>query len=145
MPLKIRVNSLNKKRKINTGSVKRLALRVLGDFRRKNALVDITFVTDKKIKALNKRYMRRNAPTDVISFSLKDERFLQRKILIGDIYISSDMASENAKHFGSAYEEEISLYVIHGLLHLIGFDDKAAEEKNKIRELERKLLKKTKS
>ena len=71
MPLRIRVNNLNKKRKINKTGVKKAVALVLRSFRKNNALIDITFVNRKRIRVLNKKYMGRNRPTDVISFLLE--------------------------------------------------------------------------
>lgn len=141
MPLKIRINNLNKKRKLNKTSIKRIASKVLKDFHKKDALVDITFISNKKIKALNKKYMGRNSSTDVISFSLEETVSRKPKKIIGDIYISSDMAYINARRFNADFKKEILLYTIHGILHVIGFGDKTAKEKRRIRKLEEDFLK----
>lgn len=132
MPLRIRINNLGKRR-VNGAIIKSAVLRVLKAFRKKNASVDITFISDKRIKTLNKKYLRRDRPTDVIAFSLKEA--------IGDIYISSDTAYRNAKRFNTSFEKEILLYVIHGVLHFLDFGDKSISEKNRIRRLENKFLK----
>lgn len=142
MPLRVRIGNLNKKRKINQKAIKKIAVSLLRAFKKKNALIDITFVNNKRIKMLNKKYMRRNTPTDVISFLLEEKLFLQRKALIGDIYISSDMAYNNTRRFNTNFQKELRRYVIHGLLHLVGFNDRTLKEKNKIRRLEEKFLKK---
>ena len=133
MPIKVKITNLNKKRKVSITLTKKAVLQVLKSFKKKNALIDITFVTDKRIRALNKKYMKKNRPTDVISFSLKEN--------IGDVYISSDAASRNAKRFKTGFRKEALLYAIHGVLHFLGFGDKTAGEKNKIRKLENKFLK----
>ena len=59
MALVIKINNLNKKRKIDKNAIKRIAAKVLKSFGKKSALVDITFVTNRKIKVLNKRYMKK--------------------------------------------------------------------------------------
>jgi len=136
MPLKIRIKNLNKKRKIDRIAVKAAVLRVLSGFRKSDCVIDITFVDTRRIKALNKKYMKRKGPTDVLSFSLAG-----KPALIGDIYISSDEAKHNAKRFNTYFRKEILLYAIHGVLHALGFGDKSAGEKKKIRRLESKFLK----
>ena len=141
MPLKVKISNLNKKRKFNKAVIKRKALTVLKAFNKKNALIDITFVTDKKIKALNKKYMSRNRETDVLSFSFV-EKMLSGKNIFGDIYISSDRAAFNARRFGSIFDKELLLYVIHGILHVLGFGDKTKKEKKLMRKLEERFLKK---
>ena len=132
MPLRVSINNPGKRR-INRTRIKKAALRVLKPFRKTDALIDITFISDKRIRALNKKYLKKNRPTDVISF------FLKRGT--GDIYISSDTAYRNAKRFKTSFQKELLLYTIHGILHFLGFGDKTAKEKTKIRKLESKFLK----
>ena len=141
MPLKIKINNLNGKRKISGKIVRKAAERVLRKSGLKTALVDITFVGNRKIKTLNAEYMKRQSPTDVISFTLEGCDIRDKKGPVGDVYISSDMAWDNARRFGTSYEKEILLYVIHGMLHLLGFGDKTAREKKKIQKLEKQFLK----
>jgi len=141
MSLKIRISVLNKRRRTNVRELKKYALRVLRAFGKTEALVDITFVDNRRIKALNKKYMGRNRSTDVLSFFLGDEPAARKNCLIGDIYISSDMAAKNTGFYGTNLREELRRYVIHGILHLIGFADKTPGEKVLIRSLEEKYLK----
>lgn len=133
MPLRIKISNLNKRR-INQKAIKKTAIFILQSFKKDDALVDITFVSNRKIRTLNKKYMRRNESTDVLSFLLEEKK------LIGDIYISTDMAYNNAKRFKTGFAEEVHRYVIHGLLHFLGFRDRTIKEKNKIRKLEDKFL-----
>ena len=137
MPLKIRIKNLNKKRKIDRIAVKTAVLRVLRGFGKSDCVIGITFVDTKRIKRLNKKYMKKREATDVLSFSLGR----RRGEIIGDIYISSDEAKHNAKRFNTCFRKEILLYAIHGVLHTLGFGDKSAVEKKKIRRLESKFLK----
>jgi probable rRNA maturation factor len=134
MPLVIKINNLNSKRKVPKRAVRAAALRILDRFKVKHALIDITFVDDKRMKALNKKYKRKCESTDVLSFLLRAET------LIGDIYISSDMARRNAARFKTDFGREATLYVIHGMLHLFGFGDKTKEEQKRIRALEARFL-----
>ena len=87
--------------------------------------------------------MNRNRATDVLSFILEEKSISGKKKLIGDVYISSFAARKNASRFKTNFRKEIFLYVIHGTLHLLGFGDKTAKEKNKIQKLEQKFLKQT--
>ena len=140
MPLRIRVSNLHKKRKINKNAIKKAALKVFGSFKRRDALIDITFVTNRRIKTLNKKYMHRNTPTDVLSFSLEGPS--RNTKILGDVYISSDMAYSNARRFKTSFTKEVLLYTVHGMLHLLGFEDKTVKEKKRIRSLEENFLKK---
>ncbi len=141
MSLKIRISNLNKNTKIDTPAVKKAALRVLRGFGKKEALIDITFVGNVRITALNKKYMGRSGSTDVLSFLLAKNEGRKKSRLIGDIYISSDAARQNAARFKTGLPAELLRYVVHGTLHLVGFDDKTAKEKIKIKKLEDKYLK----
>jgi len=136
MALKIKISNLNKKRRIEKKKIEKISRGVFRSFKKKNALIDITFVSNSRIKKLNKKYMKRNSETDVLSFSLGEKDF------VGDVYISSDKAYQNAKRFGTSLKEEIFLYTIHGVLHLAGFGDKTKKEKSIIRKLEKRFLKK---
>ena len=141
MPLKIRISNLSKEVRIDKKTVKKIAAFVLRKNKMRNALVDITFVSNRRIRALNKMYMGRDRATDVLSFTLEEKSIWRRKKLIGDVYISSDMARKNAGRFKTNFRNEIFLYVIHGSLHLLGFGDKTAKEKRKMQKLEQKFFK----
>lgn len=141
MPLKIKINNLNKKRGIGNDIIKKAAFLVLNDYGIREALIDITFLTDSRIKNLNKKYMRKDRPTDVLSFSLNGGVSKKNQTLIGDIYISSDTAYRNSVKFKTNFREELMRYVIHGVLHLLGFRDSPTAEKIRMRDLEEKFLK----
>lgn len=76
--------------------------------------INIIIVADKYIQVLNKQYLHKNQPTDVISFPLDEE-------LWGEIYISRDRAKEQAKERQIMPEQEITNLIIHGILHLAGY------------------------
>lgn len=141
MPLRIRITNLNRRRRIQGAALKKTVLRVLRSYGNKEALIDITIVGNRKIKALNKKYMGKDVPTDVISFLLDKDEQGRKDRLVGDIYISSDMAAKNARRFKTKLGKELFRYVIHGVLHLLGFDDETLKEKNRIEKLEEKFLK----
>jgi probable rRNA maturation factor len=78
--------------------------------------VNLVLMKDKKIKELNRRFRKKNKPTDVLAFPMNEEGVL------GDIAISTETARRNAKRFGVSYEQEMKRLVIHGVLHLLGYD-----------------------
>lgn len=77
----------------------------------------IVIAGDDTIRRLHKRYLGESSPTDVLSFGSDDAGYL------GDIIISYDTASGNARLYGWGVQNELSLLVVHGLLHLLGYDD----------------------
>lgn len=89
--------------------------------------ISVFLVDDAQIQKLNKKYLKRDYPTDVLSFgaehklSNKDEYF-------GEIFVSTQTAKKQAKEYGNTYEEEISELVAHGVLHLLGVHHKDDDE-----------------
>jgi probable rRNA maturation factor len=76
--------------------------------------VHVILVSDARIAALHEQFMQIAGPTDVITFQH------------GDIFISTETAQANSRRFGSSTDAEIRLYIAHGILHLLGFDDTTA-------------------
>ena len=97
-----------------------LARGVLRAERVRDALLSIAFVSADEIMRLNERHLRRRRPTDVIAFGF--ERAGDREPVIGDIYIASDVARENARRHGVSVREELARLVVHGTLHVLGHD-----------------------
>lgn len=115
------------------------------------AEVSLAIVDDETIHALNRRYLDHDWPTDVISFSLQEEALppeatpradLSGKRIDGEIVISSETAARVAAEQGTPAEEEISLYLVHGLLHLCGFDDQTSGDRERMQERQQTHLQK---
>ena len=89
----------------------------------------VLLVDDREITRLNRRYFRRNRPTNVISFPMIDETpaSLHSRIL-GDVVISADTARRDAEEVGKKAEEEILFLMIHGILHLAGYDHEGTKK-----------------
>lgn len=86
--------------------------------------VSFTFVSRQEIQALNERWLGRDRPTDVIAFEMGDG-----DALIGDVYISPEVAAANAAERHEAEDAEILRLVIHGALHVIGLDHPGTEDR----------------
>lgn len=95
---------------------------------------DITLIIseDKKLRKLKKTYFHKDILTDVITFNLEEEG----EPIEGEIYISLERIRENAQKFKQDIAIEIRRVIIHGCLHLIGYDDKTLEEKKEMTRLE---------
>lgn len=94
-----------------------------------NTEVSVTFVTDEVIAQLNEKYRQKVGPTDVLSFECDGAQSdLELPIIddevfeLGDVVIAPDVAIRQSYEFGTTFEEEISLLLVHGLLHLCGYD-----------------------
>ncbi len=98
----------------------------------------IVFGNKELLKELNNIFFNINYVTDVIAFRLNE---YEEKNIEGEIYICLPVAKDNAEYFDEPYEKEIARLVIHGGLHLLGYDDKTKVEKRKMRSLEDKYLK----
>jgi probable rRNA maturation factor len=97
---------------------------------------------DREIQGLNRAYLSRDCPTDVLSFPMAEGPFsaVQPHIL-GDVVISAETALRQAEARQAGLYEELALLLIHGILHLTGYDHEHASEQRRMRRIEQKLLK----
>ncbi len=104
------------------------------------------FTDDKFIKSLNNKYRGIDKPTDVLSFSLKEGAVKSPEVesdkLLGDIIISVETAQRQADTLNHSIEKELTVLLIHGLLHLTGYDHEKDKDYKTMREIESEILKK---
>ena len=103
-----------------------------------DAEISVAFVDNPTIHGLNKRYLDHDEPTDVLSFPLSEPA---AKKLSGELVIGAEVALAQANERGHDVQAELALYVIHGLLHLCGYDDKSDQCAMEMRGRERHYLK----
>ena len=102
------------------GATARRILKILGY---EGYELTVVLVDDREITRLNRQYFRRKRPTNVISFPLMDDSPVSlRSRNLGDVVISAETARRDAEEIGKKAEEEILFLLIHGILHLAGFD-----------------------
>lgn len=118
----------------DTEKIKDISKRLL-KYLGKTKDLSIAFVDDKKIIELNKRYRKKDSVTDVLSFGM------HKANLLGDVVISVDTAKRNSFIYHSTLDEELILYIIHGILHLSGYDDATARDRRVMEKKQRELLK----
>ncbi len=97
-----------------------------------NAHMTVILCDDDRIQELNKEYRDKDVPTDVLSFAIMDEgseefhfdlsAFKELPLELGDIFVSRDKAKEQAREYGHTYQRELGFLVVHGFLHLNGYD-----------------------
>src|SRR5688572_23932974 len=97
-----------------------IARRVLASEGVRDAVVSITFLGRRPMAALNRRHLGHRGATDVISFGFSEST--RRGPVIADIYIAPDVARANAQRHGVGVREELARLVVHGLLHVLGYD-----------------------
>ena len=102
----------------------------------KNSEVSITLVNDAEIKKINKKYRGINKPTNVLSFELDDD------VLLGDIFISLDTVRREAKSENISVAEHTAHMIVHGVLHLLGYDHLNDKDAEKMEKKETAILKK---
>jgi probable rRNA maturation factor len=103
----------------------------------------IVFVSDAVIKKLNRQFRGQNHATDVLSFPTEAERFeSENQSSLGEIVISAERAAVQAKQNGLTFDNEVQQLILHGLLHLCGYDHET--DKGEMNRLELKLRRKLK-
>ena len=107
-----------------------------------NGVVNIIIVDNKKIREINKEYRKIDKETDVISFALEDDdTFIELPIrVLGDIYISIDKVKVQASEYGHSEKREICFLVVHGILHLLGYDHMNASDEKVMFSKQEKIL-----
>lgn len=96
-------------------------IRRLGD-------INIIFCSDNYILDMNQKYLGHDYFTDIITFD-----YCQGDVLSGDLFISVDSVRENAKDFGQEFQQELARVMVHGILHLIGYDDHTKTQQKQMR------------
>ncbi|MCK5534519.1 rRNA maturation RNase YbeY [bacterium] len=137
----ILIHNLQNTTKINQQYVKKVVRKTLkannffvNSKVKKNTEMNIVFVDNKYIKKLNKKYLNRNCPTDVISFLIGEGD------MFGDVFISVERAKKQAKEQNCPLKEELTLLVVHGVLHLLGYDHMTKKENLIMRRKESNIL-----
>jgi probable rRNA maturation factor len=120
--------------------VRRLAHGVLRAEGVRDALVSIAFVTPHTIARLNRRHLGHSGPTDVIAFAFAPHQRAATARhggghsdgLVGDVYVAPSVARQTAARWGVGVREELPRLVVHGLLHVIGYDHTGADRVNSV-------------
>jgi len=94
--------------------------------------INYIFCSDQYLLAMNKRFLRHNTFTDIVTFDTSE----QEGKISGDIYISTDRIADNAVKFKVPFDQELRRVLIHGVLHLIGYGDKSQRQKSAMRRKE---------
>ena len=118
--------------------VKEIAELILKDKNVNNAHVSFIFCSDDLLSKLKKEYFGVDQLTDVVTFDLSEDA---EKFLEAEIYVNLKRANINAKKYDQTFNDEVKRLIIHGLLHLLGFDDKTFDEKLEMEKLENQYLK----
>jgi len=97
--------------------------------------ISILIVDDPQIEKLNQQYLNREGPTNVIAFAMREGEFSDLSPhLLGDVVISTDTAAQEAQIAATSVERRFSELLVHGILHLMGFDHETSEKDARIME-----------
>ena len=121
---------------IDENWVRSVCENILIDSNQNEASITFIFSNDDKLRKLKKEYFGEDVFTDTISFNLEEES----DPIEGEVYISLERVSENAHTFQQDFITEYKRVIIHGCLHLLGYNDELPEDKTKMTELEEKYL-----
>ena len=122
--------------KIDKSLIHKIAKKLSDDLDFKISSMQINFVNSKEMTRINSKYLNHNYSTDIITFNYSGTK----NELDGEIYISIDDAASNSKRFGVTFIEEVLRIVIHGFLHLLGYDDKDRKDRVTMKRLENRLF-----
>lgn len=136
----VEVINLNRSCGLNVPFIKKIVGHILKILKKTKAPeLEIVFLDDSGIRVFNKRYKNKDAPTDVLSFKIGRKEFGKSGFL-GEILISSERALKHSKIFGAEFHDELVRYVIHGILHLLGYNDESPALRLKMFLMEEKVL-----
>ena len=120
----IEIINRQKKHPVRTRAFKRLLGELSARYRLADPEISLAFVGERAIRTLNRKFRKKDKPTDVLSFSL-GEKGADGKFYLGDIVIAVPVAFRQSRAKGHGLDRELRLLAIHGFLHLIGYDHSA--------------------
>ena len=138
MSARISVRNLQRKIPVNVAELQKFALKVIPRClqlrsRKRSDLtklreISVWLISDRRMSRLHRQFLGQTGPTDVLTF------------LHGEIFISVETAKRHARMFENPFTRELQLYIVHGLLHLHGFDDQTKDGARKMKKVQEKIL-----
>lgn len=123
----VEINNLTPS-KVDQDFFKKVAKKVLKGENKEQLELSVVLVCRRRMQGLNKKYREKDKPTDVLSFLLEPDK-------LGEIVICPGQVKENAEKFGTDFKKELTLVLIHGILHLLGYDHEGARKEAKRMEI----------
>lgn len=126
-------------RKLPGRRLKKIALAILGLLGQAEAELSLVLIGNSEMRKLNAKYRRKDYPTDVLSFPMEAGAPSATRLL-GDVIISVEKAREQAKQRGRTPDQELATLLIHGIVHLLGYDhERSAKDARVMKRLENKI------
>jgi probable rRNA maturation factor len=126
-------------KKINTRLVRRIAVALLGEFKIAEAELGVNLVGRKEMTEINERFLRHAGPTDVVAFNFADDHGAGIA-LHGELFICVPEAVAQSRVFGADWQSELVRYLVHGVLHLLGHDDRRPAARRRMQREENRRL-----
>src|SRR4030066_218846 len=127
--MKIWIRNQQKLIPLDSGKIRRAAQRILTELGFLEAELSLLFVNDPQIQALNRKHLRRDKPTNVLAFPMREGEFSTlHPNLLGDLAISVETARRQSDRFGLSEMEMVILLMIHGILHLLGYEHEGTQK-----------------
>jgi probable rRNA maturation factor len=136
MPFRVDIAVDHEPFPVDVARLREAVSQIARDHGRTKGTVSLAIVDDAVIHDVNRRFLEHDEPTDVVSFVLEEGP----KLLDGELVVGADVAARTAAELGVSPADELLLYVIHGTLHLVGYDDLSPEPRRAMRAKEREYL-----
>ncbi len=139
----ILITNRHRVKKINSRSLRQIVQMLLAELEISRAELGITLVNAKEMARINWQFLRHEGSTDVITFDhaeMRKAKSEKRNTLHGELFICVDDAVAQARQFKTSWQSEVVRYLVHGLLHLLGYDDLRADLRRKMKREENRLL-----
>ena len=137
MPVEITRRGTGKK--VPSRALKKIAQAVLAVVGQAQVELSVALIGNAEMQKLNRQYRHKDYPTDVLSFPVEDTLFAGHQLL-GDVIISVEKAAEQAQEHGRTRDEELVTLLIHGIVHLLGYDhERSAKDARVMKRLENKI------
>ncbi len=139
--MKILANNRQTKVEIDLPRTEHSLSIILSVIENEDSEISLTLLDDEGITEINRQYLGRDYPTNVIAFSMNEGEFGDvNPYMLGDIIISTETALRDAKTGGLSLEDEIDYLMIHGILHLQGYDHEISEEAERMQKKEKEIF-----
>ena len=141
--MSIHIENRQKKVKIDLNFIEDIVCSLLEKLKLQDKELSILILDNNSIAGLNKKYLKKDKETDVLSFSMVEGKKIPCSTfeMLGDVVVSAEKAKESADERNISFYEEFILYLIHGILHLIGYTDYDKKERTKMVKKQTLLLK----
>jgi probable rRNA maturation factor len=138
MPVRLRADL--RRQAIRQPRLRALAQKIMTEAGAPDAELSVALVGDRRMRELNRQYRRRDRSTDVLAFAMR-EAPVPGSSLLGDVVISLDTALRQARKAGHSLDQEVVILLIHGILHLLGFDhERSGHEARRMQRKERSVF-----